>query len=162
MKDMTPPKSSRPAEQYVGLPDESLQTTTLQLLRELLDVAAAVRPAVARRASLSHNELHVLELLFEGPAGPSDLARRLGVTSAASSGIVARLEERGHVTRAPHASDGRRHQVTLTDSGAAEVMGHLAPMFAALHELDVGLDDEQRRVVERYLAGAVAALRRLL
>ena len=94
--------------------------------------------------------------------GPADLARRLGVTTAASSGIVDRLTSRGHVVRVPHASDGRRTDVTITESGAAEVVGHLTPMFTALHELDSALDDDERAVVEAYLRGAVAALRRLL
>ena len=150
------------AEAHVGLPADSLQTTTLQLLRELLDVAARVRPTIARRASLSRNELQTLEVLFAGPTGPAELARRLGVTTAASSGIVSRLEARGHVARTPHESDGRRHDVALTESGAGEVIGHLAPMFAGLHEVDAGLDDDERVVVEAYLRGAVAALRRLL
>jgi hypothetical protein len=52
--------------------------------------------------------------------------------------------------------------VTITESGAAEIVGHLTPMFTALHELDSTLDDHDREVVEAYLRGAIAALRRLL
>ena len=52
--------------------------------------------------------------------------------------------------------------VTITESGAAEIIGHLTPMFTALHELDSGLDDHEREVVDTYLRGATAALRRLL
>lgn len=162
MNDLPARKSARPAEAYADLPAGSLQTSTLQTLRELLDVAARVRPAIARRAELSHTELKALEVLFEHAMGPADLARHLGVTTAASSGIVDRLTTRGHVERHPHPSDGRRTQVTVTASGGAELMGHLTPMFAALHDLDAQLDEEQRQVVETYLRGAVDALRRLL
>ncbi len=162
MNDPTTRPSSRPAEDHAGLPAGALRTSTLETLRELLDVAGQVGPTIARRASLSHTELKTLELLFQSPMGPADLARRLGVTTAASSGIVDRLTSRGHVVRVPHASDGRRTDVTITESGAAEVVGHLTPMFTALHELDSALDDDERAVVEAYLRGAVAALRRLL
>lgn len=162
MNDFSERKSPRPAEEYAHLPAGSLQTSTLQTLRELLDVAAEVRPAIARRADLSHTELKALEVLFDAAMGPADLARRLGVTTAASSGIVDRLTARGHVERHPHASDRRRTEVTVTASGGAELMGHLTPMFAALHDLDARLDEEQRQVVEGYLRGAVDALRRLL
>jgi DNA-binding MarR family transcriptional regulator len=154
--------AARPAEEYAALPAGSLQTSTLQTLRELLNVATLVGPAIARRADLSHTELSALELLFDTAMGPADLARRLGVTTAASSGIVDRLTARGHVVRVPHETDRRRTEVTITESGAAEVIGHLTPMFTALHELDAGLDDAQREVVEAYLRGALAALRRLL
>lgn len=167
MNDNRPPKLDRtgspaPAEEHAGLPAGALGTTTLTALRELLDVAGQVGPAVSRRAGLSHNELQALELLFESPMGPAELARRLGVTTAASSGIVDRLTARGHVVRTPDEEDRRRTAVSLTGSGAAEVIGHLTPMFTALHELDAGLDDDQRAVVEAYLRGARDALRRLL
>ena len=162
MNDSSASSSPRSAEEHAGLPSEALQTSTLLALRELLDVAGRVGPTVARRASLSHTELQTLELLFEGPMGPADLARRLGVSTAASSGIVDRLTARGHVVRVPHESDRRRTHVTITESGAAEIIGHLTPMFTALHELDSGLDDQQRQAVETYLRGAITALRRLL
>jgi DNA-binding MarR family transcriptional regulator len=158
----TGPPAARPAEAHAGLPAGALQTTTLTTLRELLDVAAQVRPVVARRAGLSHNELQALELLFEAPMGPAEIARHLGVTTAASSGIVDRLTARGHAVRTPDEADRRRTAVSLTESGATEVVGHLAPMFTALHELDASLDDDQRVAVDAYLRGAVAALRRLL
>jgi DNA-binding MarR family transcriptional regulator len=155
-------RQARSAEEHAGLPSAALQTSTLLALRELLDVAGRVGPTIARRASLSHTELQTLELLFEAPMGPADLARRLGVSTAASSGIVDRLTARGHVVRVPHDSDRRRTDVTITESGAAEIVGHLTPMFTALHELDSTLDDHDREIVEAYLRGTIAALRRLL
>jgi DNA-binding MarR family transcriptional regulator len=154
--------SPQPAEEYAGVPEGSLQTPTLTALRELLDVAVRVRPTIARRAELSTSELQTLELLFDGGIGPAELARRLGVTTAAVSGIVDRLEGRGHVVRSPHASDGRRTEVAITGSGAAEVMSHLVPMFRSLQEMDDRLSPADREVVEAYLRGAVAALRQLL
>lgn len=135
---------------------------TLDALQELVDVAAQVPHDVARAAGLSTSELHSLRHLMNTPMGPVDLARELGVTSAASSGVVDRLVARGHAERRPHPDDRRRTQVVITDSGRAEVFARLAPMFAALAALDTGLDDEEREVVERYLRGATAAMRALV
>ncbi len=139
-----------------------MQSASLQSLRELVALAGAVGPAVAKRAQLSHSELNALEMLMEDDLGPVELARRLGVTSAAASGIVDRLEAHGHVNRVPHPIDGRRVSVVITDSARVEVIGHLMPMFLALAELDGRLSDAEREVVERYLQGAVEAIRRLL
>jgi DNA-binding MarR family transcriptional regulator len=138
------------------------QTPTLLALRELIDVASRVAPAVARRADLSHRELRALELLIASPHGPVELARELGVTSAASSGIVDRLCARGHAVREPHDNDKRRTQVLITDSGREEVLGYLVPMFTALAELDDKLSDEERDIVYGYLRGAITAIQRLL
>ena len=137
-------------------------SSTLDALQELVDVAAQVPAEVARQAGLSTSELHSLRHLFDSPMGPVDLARALGVTSAASSGIVDRLASRGHVERRSDPDDGRRTSVVITDSGRAEVMHRLAPMFAGLAALDSSLDDDERVVVERYLRGAVAAMRALM
>jgi DNA-binding MarR family transcriptional regulator len=135
------------------------QSSTLELLRQLTRLSEQVAPTIARRASLTHNELRALEHLMDQPMGPGELGRVLGVSSAAASGIIDRLETRGHAQRASHASDGRRTSVTISDSGRIEVVGHLMPMFRELAALDMSLSDEERAVVDRFLAGAVRALR---
>ncbi|HYN29375.1 MAG TPA: MarR family winged helix-turn-helix transcriptional regulator [Dermatophilaceae bacterium] len=153
------PPTERPHTAYV---EQWRRTESLRALKELIDVSAAVPPAVAARAALTHHELTTLEHLMRGPVGPVELARVLRVTSAASSGIVDRLCARGHVVREPHPSDGRRTQVVLTPSGREEVLGHLVPMFAALDALDSRLSEGERRVVADYLRGAIDAMHRLL
>jgi DNA-binding MarR family transcriptional regulator len=135
---------------------------TLDALQELVDLGSAVPVAVARRAGLSVSELHALRHLMESPRTPGDLGRLLGVTSAASSGVVDRLVAHGHAERRPHGVDGRRTEVVVTDSGRVEVLGLLRPMFAALGALDQGLSDRDRMVVERFLRGAADALRTVL
>jgi DNA-binding MarR family transcriptional regulator len=97
-----------------------------------------------------------------GSLGPVEVGRRLGVTSAASTGIVDRLESRGHVHRAPHPDDRRRTEVSITDSGRSEVLGYLMPMFRSLAQLDAELSEDERAVVDRYLAKAVAAFQAVL
>ncbi len=139
-----------------------MASSTLRLLRRLLDVSQQSAPVVARRADLSHHELSAMELLTRQPLGPGELGRHLGVSSAAASGIVDRLVARGHVRREPHEADRRRTQVVVTDTGRADILGHLLPMFLALDALDRGLTPEERAVVDRYLTGAIAAVERIL
>jgi DNA-binding MarR family transcriptional regulator len=153
--------SKVPSELTSVVPDYRT-SGSLDALQELVDVAAQVPHEVARKAGLSTSELHSLRHLMDTPMGPVELSRALGVTSAASSGVVDRLVARGHAERRPHAGDGRRTEVVITESGRVEVFALLAPMFAALAELDSSLSDDQRVVVERYLRGATAAMRALM
>ena len=132
---------------------------SLDALQELVNLAGQVPHDVARKAGLSVSELHSLRHLSASPMGPVELAKALGVTSAASSGVVDRLVARGHAERRPHAADGRRTEVFVTESGRREVFTMLAPMFAKLAEIDGSLDDDERVVVERYLRGAIEAMR---
>ncbi len=131
---------------------------TLRALRHLMTVAGDMPGEVARRADLTQTELRALEVLIEAPRGPVELSRDLGVTSAASSGIVDRLCHRGHVRRLPHPTDGRRTQVVISDSGREEVLSYLIPMFRQLQALDDDFSEEERRVVLRYLKAAAAVV----
>ena len=161
MRDITERRLAE-ANGVEGVVPDWVPSPTLDALQELVDVAGQVPHDVARAAGLSTSELHSLRHLMDTPMGPGDLARALGVTSAASSGVVDRLVARGHAERRPHPDDGRRTQVLITDSGRAEVYTRLAPMFAALAALDSGFDEHEREVVERYLRGATAAMRTLM
>lgn len=151
--DDRPPSGpvSRRARSLVGTP-------TLHALKGLLAASAAMRRSIARRAGLSESEMMTLDHLSEGPLGPSDLARRLELSTPAATGIVDRMVAHGHAERRPHAVDGRRREVHLTDAGREEVLTHLMPVFVALARHDAGFTDEERAVVTRYLDGARAAL----
>lgn len=127
-----------------------------------MEVAAAVPAAVARRASMSTSEIHSLRHLMRAPIGPVDLAKFLGITTAASSGVVDRLVAHGHAERRPHGGDGRRVEVVITPSGRSEVLELLAPMFARLAEVDSLLSEEERAIVTRYLRGAIVAMRAVM
>ena len=130
----------------------------LVALRRLLTAARLVQPAVAEQGGLTTSEVRTLELLAQGPLGPAEIARRLDVSTAASSGIVDRLVAHGHVERTPHPSDRRRQVVQMTDSGRVDTMRMLAPMLERLEQLEAGLDEHDREVVTRFLEGAVEAL----
>jgi DNA-binding MarR family transcriptional regulator len=142
-----------------GRIEEWEQSSTLVLLRQLTQLSEQAGPAIARRAALTHNELRALELLMDQPMGPGELGRVLGVSSAAASGIIDRLEARGHAERAAHASDRRRTSVTISAHGRAEVVGYLMPMFRELAALDASLSEDDRAVVDHFLTRAVRALR---
>ena len=135
---------------------------TLVALRQLLTTSARVNHVVARRAGISNTELVTLEHLSREQIGPAEVARRLEVSTAAATGIVDRLVSRGHVERRPHAADRRRTELVLTESGRAEVVGHLLPMFIALDRLDRDFDEAERDTIERYLRGAIAAFEQVL
>ena len=156
---VTPPPSRGPQTEWVQSWEPG---PVLDALRRLLDSGRRATPALARRAGLTHTELAVLEHVMDEPVGPTELAQRLGVTSAAASGIVDRLVARGHAERQPHPTDRRRTAVIATDSGREELMGHLIPMFAELQHVAEGLTEDEREVVLRFLVAADRAVGRLL
>jgi len=137
------------------------QTGSLRALREAIEKGGRLRHVIARRAGLSESDLVAMEHLMREPLGPGELARILDVTTAASTGLVDRLAQRGHVQRQPHEQDRRRTQVEVTESGREDVLAHLLPMFVALDRMDGSFTADERAVVERYLRGAIAAFEQL-
>jgi DNA-binding MarR family transcriptional regulator len=133
------------------------QTGSLVALRAVIEKGSRLRHLIARRAGLAENHLVAMEHLMREPLGPAELARILDVSTAASSGIVDRLVDHGHVRRRPHEQDRRRTQVEVTDSGREDVLAQLLPMFRSLDELDRSFTTEERAVVERYLRGVLGA-----
>jgi DNA-binding MarR family transcriptional regulator len=97
-------------------PDQDrLQTA----LREVLTLTALARTVLARRLGLSVHDVEAMEhvMLAEEAVGPGELSRRLGVTSAAATQSVHRLQAAGHVARTPHPTDRRRQILEVTPSG---------------------------------------------
>ena len=137
------------------------QTGSLRAVREAIVRGGRLRHVLARRAGLSETDLVAMEHLMRGPHGPAELARLLDVTTAASTGLVDRLAQRGHVRRRPHELDRRRTQVEVTASGREEVLAQLLPMFRELDRLDRSFSEEERAVVERYLRGVIEAFEHL-
>jgi DNA-binding MarR family transcriptional regulator len=141
--------------------DRWKQTGSLVALRAVIERGGRLRHVIARQAGLSESDLVAMEHLMREPLGPAELSRILDVSTAASTGLVDRLAQRGHVERRPHEQDRRRTQVEVTDFGREEVLAHLLPMFRSLDELDRSFTAAERAVVERYLTGVLDAFAEL-
>ncbi|MHC1557865.1 MarR family winged helix-turn-helix transcriptional regulator [Actinomycetospora sp. C-140] len=108
-------------------------------VRELIVASDSYRRTMAAGAGLSTTEAAVLgHLLHDGPHSPSVLAARAGVSPAAGTSLVDRLEQAGYVERGPHPRDRRRLLVELTPRGHAAITA-MFTMFT----------DDLRRAVER-------------
>ena len=68
------------------------------------------------------SDFGVLEvLLHKGPQSVSEIGRRVALTSGSITTAIDRLEHRGLVARAAHASDRRARVVHLTPAGKARI-----------------------------------------
>jgi DNA-binding MarR family transcriptional regulator len=133
-------------------------------LREVLTLTSLARTVLARRLGLSVHDVEAMEhvMLAGEPLGPVELSRRLGVTSAAATQSVHRLQAAGHVVRTPHPADRRRQVLEVTPSGAAHVFSELGPLLALSARASHGLSDDERAGVERFLAGIADAYREFI
>ena len=101
---------------------------------------------VGRVLGLNPVDLRCLDWLTEGPMSPTRLAEATGLSAAATTSMIDRLERKGFVRRRPHETDRRQVIVEMTDDGQARtwaMYGPLvregAPLFAALSDADIEL-----------------------
>ncbi len=125
-----------------------------------LDIAMSrLMLALSREVGISVPEMLALEYLdADGSIGPSELARRLRMTSGAMTALVDRLEESGHVVRERHPADRRRVLITRTKKADADLDAEIAPMAMEILELAESLDDAERQAVGRFFDGFIGII----
>jgi DNA-binding MarR family transcriptional regulator len=115
--------------------------------------AAAVRLniAVANELGLPHTDVQCIGLLAGGPAAPTRLAERLGLTAGAVTKVLDRLERGGYVHRSADPADRRRIVVTASAEGLAEVGRRYAPVGEAFARRFADYTDDELRTVLKFM-----------
>lgn len=152
------------ATRTAGPPDEGASVPMMRrstmLLRELLELSDDFERRLGSELSVNPTDLEAMEhLLMSGPLGPSELSRRLNISTASTTKVVDRLVELGHVTREDHPSDRRSVLVVPTETSRARALSVLMPM---IFEIDAELDKftpEQQETITTYLEGVVSVYR---
>ena len=110
--------------------------------------------AMARRMRLGQTDMAAMTHLASArqAVGPSWLSARLGLTPAAATELVDRLEKVGHLTRVRDRTDRRRVNLIPTASTLIEVNDHLRPLLDAVDAVAEEFTDEERAAIRRFLA----------
>jgi len=142
---------------------ETRPRDVLAALRVFREADAAMRQRAQAQLAVNETDLLAIRHLIQGearhtPVSPKDLSAYLGISTAATAKLLARLSRTGHIRREAHAVDGRVQLIYATPSARHEVRRALGAvhgrMFAAAEELDPA----ERRAVIRFLANVADAM----
>ena len=103
---------------------------------------------VGRALDLNPVDLRCLDWLTEGPMSASRLAEATGLSAAATTAMIDRLERKGFVRRRRHDSDRRQVLVEMTEEGQARTWELYGPLVA-----------EGMPLLARFDAAELAAMR---
>jgi DNA-binding MarR family transcriptional regulator len=107
---------------------------------------------LGRLLQVDHAGLEAMDhLISTGPATPTELARRLGISTAAMTLVLNRLENAGHLERSRHPSDGRKLVVTADEHSAEQVHAAVLPVIDGIESVIAAMDDTERRAVTTFL-----------
>lgn len=87
----------------------------------------------------------------------AQLARSVGSTRQAANEMLTALERDGLITRSPHPTDRRTHQLHVTDLGRARYEEALPAVLRREAALEEGLAPGQREAALSWMAAVTAA-----
>ncbi|UKF25029.1 MULTISPECIES: MarR family transcriptional regulator [Clavibacter] len=123
-----------------------------RILRDVLGLAAGFERRLGGVLEVNPTDVKAMEhLIQEGSLSPTELAGRLGITTAAATLVVDRLVEVGHVDRRPHPHDRRRVVVVPRPASVGRAMAELMPMIGGVARAADALTAEERAAVTRFL-----------
>lgn len=121
-------------------------------LRRISALGQRFHGKLAAALRLNATSLDAMEWLDrEGPLTPSELAARLGITPAAVTGVIDRLEAAGHARRERRGADRRSVQVVPEPASLAEAALELRPLVDELRRRVDAYTPEEMAVIERFL-----------
>lgn len=82
---------------------------------------------------------------------PHDLARHLRISTASTTKLLDRLSASGHLERRPHPHDRRARVVVLTQESRDQFYRLFSERLRAMRVVAEGFDDDELRVVTRFL-----------
>jgi DNA-binding MarR family transcriptional regulator len=86
---------------------------------------------VGRALGLNPADLRCLDWLTEGPTSATRLAEATGLSAAATTSMIDRLERKGFVRRRRHETDRRQVIVEMTEDGQARTWAMYGPLVEA-------------------------------
>lgn len=99
-------------------------------------------------------------LILHGPMGAAELARRLGIRSAAATVLIDRLERDGRAQRVRDTHDRRRVVVTETPQARADNLAAWLPIVREMDAACRAVAEPERGAVLAFLRGVTTALER--
>lgn len=163
---MLDPRAIDPSEDLVPR-----STITDAEIDEVVDVMAALREwhaasermsaASQRYMGLNSTDMRAIRYLMSaGNSGdlvtPGRLAEHLGISTAATTKMLDRLERGGHITRDPHPRDRRALSVRVTPETRAAARHSVGIIHARRFAVAAALTPRDRRVVRDFLRALAA------
>ncbi len=133
------------------------------LIREFVEMSKEFEAHLGRQLTVNPTDLQAMELLIaNGPLSPTELARRLSISTAAVTSVVDRLVALSHVRRTEHPTDRRGILVVPRPSSVERAMQTLTPMIAGIDAVLDEFSAAEQTVVTSYLERALEVYREQL
>ncbi len=141
-----------------------LESAFLEATRRTGSLMQLIGQAAADRMGINTTDLNCLNILsFTGTMTAGQLAQATGLTTAAITGVIDRLEEAGYARRERDTADRRRVVVHLAaDAAIRDVAPALAPVLTAWQEIAAGYTEAELELIVGFQRRAEEGMRQQL
>jgi len=131
-------------------------TEVMEALRAWKDEESRQNKASSDYMALSERDMRALRFIMAGARShtvvtPAMVAEYVGITSAAVTKMLDRLQAAGHIERAPHPSDRRAIALSVTPHTRASARSQVGVLHARRFAAAARLSPAERRAVIRFL-----------
>jgi DNA-binding MarR family transcriptional regulator len=128
----------------------------LTAIRALGDAMDRMHSGMKGDMDMNATDIAALRMLImreqrDETVSPHQLADHLRISTASTTKLLDRLTASGHLERRPHPGDRRARIVVLTQASRDEFYQHFGERMRAMRGVTTGYDDEELRVVTRFL-----------
>lgn len=141
-----------------GMSPEDLRQISLLMgaIGELREAEQRISLASRRYMQLNDTDMRALHYLIvcanrEAIATPSGIAQHLGISTAATTKLLDRLEKSSHIARAPHPTDRRALAITISKETRLAAMETVGKQQSKRFYAAARLSSQEREVVIRFL-----------
>ncbi|MFI5913994.1 MarR family winged helix-turn-helix transcriptional regulator [Dactylosporangium sp. NPDC051541] len=137
----------------------------IDLLRRFNVEADRFVEVFARGHGLHRTDMNAIAHIWRAaeerqPLTPGELARRLSLSPAATTALLVRLEQKGHVERRPDPTDRRRTQLHIQEKARVLAAEFFAPLGVHMREAFSHFTPAEISVVEKVIDAALKATAR--
>lgn len=136
--------------------DDDQRQHAIELVRAVAVAVNSLGHGFAKKHNLHRTDADALVMIMDAgregtDIGPSQLARRLRITTASVTVLIDRLVEAGHVRRTPDPTDRRRLVLRITESAMIAGRGFFGAVNADLLDATADFTAADLATVTRFL-----------
>ncbi|MGX7262696.1 MarR family winged helix-turn-helix transcriptional regulator [Enterococcus crotali] len=115
--------------------------------------------AIVQALGIPANDYISIDLLNElGPLTAGELAEKTGLSTGTITALIDRLEKIGYARREKDSNDRRRVIIVPTYEDREEIQKAYQPLNTAMQSLAREYSEEERHIINQFLAKAVSVL----
>lgn len=130
-----------------------------RIIRQILELNEVMEFAMRREMGLNETDFQAMQHLIKHRSiSPGDLSQFLHLTPAATTTVIDRLAEKGHITRIVHPTDRRRQLIEPSAQSVKDTMDRLMPMILEVDAKVRTYAPEAQNVIVDFLASVASSM----